>query len=113
MHEFVLKGIYSLWRNIELHTILMYFFFSDVAAVEFRQIKGVQSILLALLSADEMYISRVVLRTIKFMAHGQGICIKEHYFLRELIHLIHCHRTISTGDGAHWIDYKNHALFGV
>lgn len=45
----------------------------DVAAAEFRQIKGVQTILLSLLTADEMYISRVVLRTIKFMAHGQGM----------------------------------------
>lgn len=48
-------------------------YYVDVAAAEFRQIKGVQAILLSLLTADEMYISRVVLRTIKFMAHGQGM----------------------------------------
>jgi hypothetical protein len=59
-----------------------------VAAAEFRQIKGVQSILLALLSADEMYISRVVLRTIKFMAHGQGMpsIITEYSTIEGIIH---------------------------
>ncbi|RUS26433.1 armadillo-type protein [Jimgerdemannia flammicorona] len=50
MHEYVLK---------------------DVSPRLFRQIKGVQTILLTLLGADETYISRVVLRTVKFMAHGQ------------------------------------------
>lgn len=50
MHEFVLK---------------------DVAADKFRQIKGIHTVLAGLLSAEEMYISRVILRTIKFMATGQ------------------------------------------
>ncbi|KAI9361286.1 hypothetical protein BD770DRAFT_20058, partial [Pilaira anomala] len=50
MHEFVLK---------------------DVAADKFREIKGIHVILAGLLSAEEMYISRVILRTIKFMAYGQ------------------------------------------
>ncbi|KAI9480390.1 MAG: hypothetical protein EXX96DRAFT_562409 [Benjaminiella poitrasii] len=50
MHEFVLK---------------------DVAADQFREIKGIHAIMAGLLSAEEMYISRVILRTIKFMAFGQ------------------------------------------
>ena len=50
MHEFVLK---------------------DVDADRFRKIKGIHTILAGLLSAEEMYISRVILRTIKFMAFGQ------------------------------------------
>ncbi|KAI7854060.1 armadillo-type protein [Circinella umbellata] len=50
MHEFVLK---------------------DVAAQQFREIKGIHTILNGLLGAEEIYISRVVLRTIKFMAYGQ------------------------------------------
>ncbi|KAI9244676.1 hypothetical protein BDA99DRAFT_528851 [Phascolomyces articulosus] len=50
MHEFVLK---------------------DVAAQQFREIKGIHAILNGLLAAEEIYISRVVLRTIKFMAYGQ------------------------------------------
>ncbi|KAI8329366.1 hypothetical protein EDC96DRAFT_529431 [Choanephora cucurbitarum] len=50
MHEFVLK---------------------DVDADRFRRIKGIHTILAGLLSAEEMYISRVILRTIKFMAFGQ------------------------------------------
>ncbi|KAM3582119.1 hypothetical protein VKS41_005548 [Umbelopsis sp. WA50703] len=69
MHEFVLK---------------------DVAAAEFRQIKGVQSILLALLSADEMYISRVVLRTIKFMAHGQDNFRLEMVRTGLITKIMHC-----------------------
>ncbi|KAG2179124.1 hypothetical protein INT43_001974 [Umbelopsis isabellina] len=69
MHEFVLK---------------------DVAAAEFRQIKGVQSILLALLSADEMYISRVVLRTIKFMAHGQDKFRLEMVRTGLITKIMHC-----------------------
>lgn len=44
----------------------------DVASNEFRAIKGIHSILAGLLSAEEMYISRVILRTIKFMAYGDG-----------------------------------------
>ncbi|KAI7904924.1 uncharacterized protein BX663DRAFT_501050 [Cokeromyces recurvatus] len=50
MHEFVLK---------------------DIAADKFREIKGIHTIMAGLLSAEEMYISRVILRTIKFMAYGQ------------------------------------------
>ncbi|KAI8070067.1 hypothetical protein BC940DRAFT_296883 [Gongronella butleri] len=50
MHEFVLK---------------------DVATDQFRAIKDIHTILAGLLSAEEMYISRVVLRTIKFMVYGQ------------------------------------------
>ncbi|ORX61318.1 hypothetical protein DM01DRAFT_1280621 [Hesseltinella vesiculosa] len=50
MHEFVLK---------------------DVATDQFRAIKDIHNILAGLLSAEEMYISRVVLRTIKFMVYGQ------------------------------------------
>ena len=44
----------------------------DVAAQQFREIKGIHAILNGLLGAEEIYISRVVLRTIKFMAYGQG-----------------------------------------
>ncbi|KAG2186582.1 hypothetical protein INT44_002806 [Umbelopsis vinacea] len=83
MHEFVLK---------------------DVAAAEFRQIKGVQTILLSLLTADEMYISRVVLRTIKFMAHGQGI---EEQFRLEMVRtglitkIMHC-LTSDDDDVRYW-----------
>ena len=77
MHEFVLKGKDGLLKEVQRAVIKPYaysiVFRVDVAAAEFRQIKGVQTILLSLLTADEMYISRVVLRTIKFMAHGQGM----------------------------------------
>ncbi|KAI7884559.1 ARM repeat-containing protein [Lichtheimia hyalospora FSU 10163] len=51
MHEFVVK---------------------DVALQSFREIRGLHSILNALLGAEEIYISRVVLRTIKYMAYGQA-----------------------------------------
>ncbi|KAI8975025.1 hypothetical protein BDF20DRAFT_822210 [Mycotypha africana] len=50
MHEFVLK---------------------EVAVDQFRAIKGIHAILTGLLSAEEMYISRVILRIIKFMAFDQ------------------------------------------
>lgn len=43
---------------------------TDVAADQFRELKGVPSILTRLLSAEEMYISRIVLRTLRYMAYG-------------------------------------------
>jgi hypothetical protein len=49
----------------------------DVASNEFRAIKGIHTILAGLLSAEEMYISRVILRTIKFMAYGDGTYTEE------------------------------------
>ena len=69
MHEFVLKGKKATYletrRGVSWYPI-------DVAAQQFREIKGVHGILNGLLAAEEIYISRVVLRTIKFMAYGQG-----------------------------------------
>ncbi|KAI9314574.1 hypothetical protein BX666DRAFT_2029445 [Dichotomocladium elegans] len=59
MHEFVVK---------------------DVAAQQFRDIKGLHGILNGLLAAEEVYISRFVLRTIKFMAQGH------EKFCLEMIH---------------------------
>ncbi|KAI9290273.1 hypothetical protein BC943DRAFT_10443 [Umbelopsis sp. AD052] len=80
MHEFVLK---------------------DVAAAEFRQIKGVQTILLSLLTADEMYISRVVLRTIKFMAHGQEQFRLEMVRTGLITKIMHC-LTSDDDDVRYW-----------
>ncbi|KAF7728688.1 hypothetical protein EC973_005725 [Apophysomyces ossiformis] len=90
MHEFVLK---------------------DVAADKFREIKGVHSILASLLSADEMYIARVVLRTVKFMAYGQET------FRQDMVHtgmvkkIMHC-LTLDDDDVRYWATLCIHAVAG-
>ncbi|KAL0073218.1 armadillo-type protein [Phycomyces blakesleeanus] len=90
MHEFVLK---------------------DIAADEFRNIKGVHNILASLLSAEEMYISRIVLRTVKFMAYGQD------KFKQEMIHtgmvkkIMHC-LTLNDDDVRYWAILCIHTVSG-
>ncbi|KAI9019287.1 armadillo-type protein [Phycomyces nitens] len=90
MHEFVLK---------------------DIAADEFRRIKGVHNILASLLSAEEMYISRIVLRTVKFMAYGQD------KFKQEMIHsgmvkkIMHC-LTLDDDDVRYWAILCIHTVSG-
>ncbi|CAO3652222.1 unnamed protein product [Mucor fragilis] len=90
MHEFVLK---------------------DVAADKFRDIKGIHAILASLLSAEEMYISRVILRTIKFMAFGQ------EKFRREMVRsgmvkkIMHC-LSLDDEDVRYWAILCIHVVAG-
>lgn len=90
MHEFVLK---------------------DVAADKFREIKGIHAILASLLSAEEMYISRVILRTIKFMAFGQ------EKFRREMVRsgmvkkIMHC-LSLDDEDVRYWAILCIHVVAG-
>ncbi|KAI8639010.1 hypothetical protein BD408DRAFT_485133 [Parasitella parasitica] len=90
MHEFVLK---------------------DVAADKFRKIKGIHAILASLLSAEEMYISRVILRTIKFMAFGQ------EKFRREMVRsgmvkkIMHC-LSLDDDDVRYWAILCIHVVAG-
>ena len=76
MHEFVLKGkrknYLICFKYESQYWELIGLLVLDVAAQQFREIKGIHTILNGLLGAEEIYISRVVLRTIKFMAYGQG-----------------------------------------
>ncbi|KAL0080981.1 hypothetical protein J3Q64DRAFT_1701502 [Phycomyces blakesleeanus] len=84
---------------------------SDIAADEFRNIKGVHNILASLLSAEEMYISRIVLRTVKFMAYGQD------KFKQEMIHtgmvkkIMHC-LTLNDDDVRYWAILCIHTVSG-
>ncbi|KAG0190969.1 hypothetical protein DFQ28_001174 [Apophysomyces sp. BC1034] len=90
MHEFVLK---------------------DVAADKFRDIKGVHTILASLLSADEMYIARVVLRTVKFMAYGQETFRQEMVHTGMVKRIMHC-LTLDDDDVRYWATLCIHAVAG-
>ncbi|KAI8370486.1 uncharacterized protein BYT42DRAFT_582594 [Radiomyces spectabilis] len=90
MHEFVLK---------------------DVAAGKFRDIKGVHVILAGLLSAEEMYISRVVLRTVKFMAYGQEKFRQDMVRAGMVKKIMHC-LTLDDDDVRYWAILCIHAVAG-
>ncbi|KAI8333176.1 armadillo-type protein [Chlamydoabsidia padenii] len=88
MHEFVLK---------------------DVASKEFRAIKGIHTILASLLSAEEMYISRVVLRTIKFMAYGDETFRQGMVKTNIVKKIMHC-LTVNDDDVRYWAALCVHAV---
>ncbi|KAI8993197.1 hypothetical protein BDB01DRAFT_716414 [Pilobolus umbonatus] len=56
------------WAAGLMHEFVM----QNIASDQFREIKGIHAILMGLLSVDEIYISRVALRVIKFMSSGQS-----------------------------------------
>ncbi|RUS21036.1 hypothetical protein BC937DRAFT_93802 [Endogone sp. FLAS-F59071] len=74
------------WASGLMHEYVV----KDVSQHLFRQIKGVQTILLTLLGADEVYISRVVLRTIKAMAQGQDTFQLEMIRIGLVKKIMHC-----------------------
>ncbi|ORZ25938.1 hypothetical protein BCR42DRAFT_314848 [Absidia repens] len=88
MHEFVLK---------------------DVASNQFRAIKGIHTILAGLLSAEEMYISRVVLRTIKFMAYGDESFRQGMVKTNIVKKIMHC-LAINDDDVRYWATLCVHAV---
>ncbi|KAI8371916.1 hypothetical protein BD560DRAFT_395831 [Blakeslea trispora] len=90
MHEFVLK---------------------DVAADRFRRIKGIHTILAGLLSAEEMYISRVILRTIKFMAFGQDNFRSEMVRSGIVKKIMHC-LSLDDEDVRYWTILCLHVFAG-
>lgn len=90
MHEFVLK---------------------DVAADKFREIKGIHVILAGLLSAEEMYISRVILRTIKFMAYGQDKFRHEMVKSGMVKKIMHC-LSLDDEDVRYWAILCIHVVAG-
>lgn len=90
MHEFVLK---------------------DVAADKFREIKGIHVILAGLLSAEEMYISRVILRTIKFMAYGQDKFRHEMVRSGMVKKIMHC-LSLDDEDVRYWAILCIHVVAG-
>jgi hypothetical protein len=90
MHEFVIK---------------------DVAADKFRQIKGIHTILSSLLSAEEMYISRVILRTIKFMAYGQDKFLQEMVRSGMVKKIMHC-LSLNDEDIRQWAILCIHVVAG-
>jgi hypothetical protein len=90
MHEYVLK---------------------DVATDQFRNIKGVHGILAGLLSAEEMYISRVILRTIKFMAHGHDRFKQEMVRSGMVTKIMHC-LSLDDGDVRYWATLCIYAVAG-
>ncbi|KAI8083959.1 uncharacterized protein B0P05DRAFT_535605 [Gilbertella persicaria] len=90
MHEFVLK---------------------DVAADKFREIKGIHTILSSLLSAEEMYISRVVLRIIKFMAFGQDKFRTEMVRTGIVKKIMHC-LSLDDEDVRYWAVLCIHVVAG-
>ncbi|KAI8091717.1 hypothetical protein BDF21DRAFT_410072 [Thamnidium elegans] len=90
MHEFVLK---------------------DVAADKFRKIKGIHVILAGLLSAEEMYISRVILRTIKFMVYGQDKFRHEMIRSGMVKKIMHC-LSLDDEDVRYWAILCIHVVAG-
>lgn len=90
MHEFVLK---------------------DVAADKFREIKGIHTILAGLLSAEEMYISRVILRTIKFMAYDQDKFRHEMVRSGMVKKIMHC-LSLDDEDVRYWAILCIHVVAG-
>lgn len=90
MHEFVIK---------------------DVVADKFRQIKGIHTILSGLLSAEEMYISRVILRTIKFMAAGQDKFLQDMVRSGMVKKIMHC-LSLNDEDVKQWAILCIHVVAG-
>ncbi|KAI9262013.1 armadillo-type protein [Sporodiniella umbellata] len=90
MHEFVIK---------------------DVAAEKFRQIRGIHTILSGLLSAEEMYVSRVILRTIKFMAYGQDKFLQEMVRSGMVKKIMHC-LSLNDEDIRQWAVLCIHVVAG-
>ncbi|KAI7867038.1 hypothetical protein BDF14DRAFT_1807873 [Spinellus fusiger] len=85
------------WASGLMHEFVM----KDVAADEFRKIKGVHTILASLLSAEEIYISRIVLRTVKFMAYGQEKFRKDIIRSGMVKKIMHC-LTLEDDDVRYW-----------
>ncbi|KAI9302216.1 hypothetical protein BJ944DRAFT_290330 [Cunninghamella echinulata] len=90
MHEFVLK---------------------DVASDQFRSIQGIHTILAGLLSADEMYISRVILRTVKFMAYGHESFRQGMVKTNIVKKIMHC-LSLEDDDVRYWAILCIHAVAG-
>jgi hypothetical protein len=90
MHEFVVK---------------------DIAADKFREIKGINTILAGLLSAEETYISRVILRALKFMAAGPEAYRQEMVRSGIVKKIMHC-LSLDDEDVKYWAALCIHVIAG-